>query len=96
MKVVYHPAVQKDVNAILQYYDRISNQLGDDFWTELIAHIESASKKPERYHSVTAHLRRVNLRRFPYHILYRILPGGIRITAVRHHRQHPKLKMRRR
>ena len=31
MKVVYHPAVQKDVNGILRHYDWISSALGDEF-----------------------------------------------------------------
>jgi len=35
MKVVYHPAVQKDVNGILRHYDEISPSLGDEFWSEL-------------------------------------------------------------
>jgi hypothetical protein len=29
------------------------------------------------------------LKRFPYHFLFREISGGIRITVVRHHRQHP-------
>jgi plasmid stabilization system protein ParE len=41
-------------------------------------------------------LRRANLKRFPYHFLYRILPDRIRITAVRHHRQNPRFGLQRR
>jgi RimJ/RimL family protein N-acetyltransferase len=32
MRVVYHPAVQRDVNRVLRRYDQISPRLGDAFW----------------------------------------------------------------
>ena len=35
MKVVYHPAVQRDVSRILRHYDGINDRLGDEFWEEL-------------------------------------------------------------
>lgn len=46
MKVVYHPLVQRDVTAILHYYDRISAGLGDAFWEELVSVIRAASENP--------------------------------------------------
>ena len=30
MKVVYHPAVQRDVSSILRHFDGINDRLGDD------------------------------------------------------------------
>jgi len=74
MKVVYHPAVQRDVSAILRYYDALSRRVGDEFWAELQMFIKAAAENPERFHPVTVHLRRANLRRFPYlpyHFLFR-------------------------
>ena len=49
MKVVYHPAVQKDVNGILRHYDGISASLGDEFWSELMAQIKAATQNPDRF-----------------------------------------------
>jgi plasmid stabilization system protein ParE len=89
MTVVYHPAVQQDVSKILRYYDGINNHLGDEFWNELKSFIAEAAAKPGRYHFDERGQRRVNLKRFPYHFLFREIPGGIRITVVRHHLQHP-------
>jgi plasmid stabilization system protein ParE len=90
MRVVYHPAVQRDVNRVLRRYDQISPRLGDAFWEELMMLIEAARATPERFHPSDGGLRRVNLKRFPYHFLYRILPRGIRVVVVRHHRRHPR------
>ena len=69
--------------------------LGDEFWEELNAFIDSAAANPQRFHFDEKHRRRVNLSRFPYHFLFREIPGGIRITVVRHHRHNPEFGSRR-
>jgi len=96
MTVVYHPAVQREVGAALRHYDRISPSLGDAFWNELMAWIEAARVAPRRFHFADCGLRRVNLKRFPYHVLYRQVAGGIRVIVVRHHRRHPSYGTKRR
>jgi toxin ParE1/3/4 len=95
MRVVYHPAVQKDVNGILKYYESVSSSLADEFWNELRRFIELLEENPDHSHPAERGLRRVNLRRFPYHILFRRLPMTIRITVVRHNKRHPGVGMRR-
>jgi len=89
MAVVYHPKVPAEVRAFLDYYDAISSDLGDSFWQELTDAIHYAREHPERHHFDRTGRRRSNLKRFPIHILFRILPGMIRITAVRHDKQDP-------
>ncbi len=96
MKVGYHAAVQQDVNRALRRYDRLSNRLGDEFWHELTACIEAAAANPLRFHPHARGLRRANLKRFPYHFLYRILSDRIRVIAVRHHKQSPHFGLQRR
>ena len=96
MRVGYHSAVQKEVNRALRRYDEISRRLGDSFWEELNKTIATAADRPERFHPVLGDLRRANLKRFPYHVLYRVLPDRIRVVAVRHHKQHPRTGMGRR
>ena len=96
MKVGYHPAVQNDVNRALRRYDHISRSLGDQFWDELKRHIQTAAVNPFRFRPYLKDLRRANLKRFPYHFLYRILSDRIRVTALRHHKQHPAFGLQRR
>jgi toxin ParE1/3/4 len=95
MKVGYHPAVQKDVNRALRRYDQFSERLGNEFWSELNKYIATAAANPLRFHRYLQDLRRANLKRFPYHFLYRILSDRIRIIAVRHHKQRPTFGLRR-
>jgi plasmid stabilization system protein ParE len=88
-EVEYHPKVPAEVQAFLEYYEAISPKLGDAFWLELSEAIERARDYPERHHFDRTGRRRSNLKRFPVHFLFRILPHSIRITAVRHERQAP-------
>ena len=89
MNVQFHPAVEQDAAEALQRYDEVSLILGDEFKKELQHVVALAAANPGRFHPVNSKFRRANLRRFPYHFLYREIPDGIRITLVRHHRRHP-------
>ena len=93
--VTYHPSVQRDVNRILKYYQNISDRLADEFWEELLDCIAAAALNPERFHSIEDGLHRVNLKKYPYHFLFRTRGGKIRITVVRHNKRHPKLSVER-
>jgi toxin ParE1/3/4 len=95
MRVVYHPAVQGDVSRILRHYDSIHGRLGDEFWEELESSIQRAVANPQHFHFEARDRRRVNLKRFPYHFLFREIPEGIRITVIRHHRQRPEHGLKR-
>ncbi len=89
MRLAYHPLVQRDVREILRYYDRISPRLGDEFWAELSRLVELVSDNPHRFHFADRGLRRANMRRFPYHLLFRVKADGIRVIVVRHDKRHP-------
>jgi plasmid stabilization system protein ParE len=95
VKVQYHPDVADDVAEALQRYDLVSQRLGEEFKQELRQVIALAATNPGRFHPVNSRFRRANLKRFPYHFLYRQLPDGIRITLVRHHHRHPDYGMER-
>jgi toxin ParE1/3/4 len=97
MRLIYNPRVQHDVTEILAHYDEVgSPDLGDAFFDELCTRAELARQNPERFHRVRGKLRRVNLRRFPYHFLFRIGGDVVRVLVVRHNRRHPSLGLRRR
>ena len=96
MKVVYHPRVRKDVSQAQRRYDRISVRLGDEFWEELMALIDKAASNPLRYRIYSEPLRRANLKRFPYHFLFRVVSEGIRVTVIRHNKRHPGFGLDRR
>ncbi len=95
MRIEYHPAVEQDVMEALQRYDTVSRHLGEEFNLELRRMIAMAETNPDRFHLIKPGLHRANLKRFPYHFIYRELPDGIRVTLVRHHRRNPHFGMER-
>ena len=89
MRLAYHPQVQRDVNRILRHYDQISSRLGDEFWEELMRLVALVRAKPERFHFGDRGLRPANMRRFPYHLMFRQRPQGVRVIVLRHTRDGP-------
>lgn len=97
MRLVFHPKLSSDVDAIMDYYRGLETpKLADEFYEELRCSMLRAAANPELYSVRERDLRRVNLDRFPYHFLFRIVEDGIRILVVRHHQRNPKLGARRR
>lgn len=96
MRLSFNPLVQKDINSILRRYDAISTKLGDKFFTELNAAFDIVLRNPQRGHLSDPDVRRFNLTTFPFHFLYRVLSGRVRVTIVKHNKRRPQLGNRRR
>jgi len=90
MRLVLHRLVRSDVDEIMDYYEGAEHpELAEDFYRELRGVMQVVAQRPERYHFFKGELRRVNLKRFPYHFLYRVVGDTVRILIVRHNRRHP-------
>jgi plasmid stabilization system protein ParE len=97
MRVTLHPKVHSDVEAIMDYYEGVaSRELADDFYAELRYFILDAVQRSESFSIRERDIRRVNLHRFPYHFLFRIVGDVFRVLVVRHHRRHPSFGAHRR
>jgi plasmid stabilization system protein ParE len=97
MRLILHGKVHSDVHAIMEYYESVaSRELADDFYAELRRLMLDAAERPESFSIRERDLRRVNLHRFPYHFLFRIVGDAVRILVVRHHRRQPSLGIHRR
>lgn len=92
----FNQGVAVDLQGIIAFYETKSGTaLADAFYQELIQRIDQVLENPQQFPFSTGDRRRVNLRRFPYHILYRIELGVVRILVLRHHHQDPKYGTRR-
>ena len=97
MRLVLHPKVYSDIDKIMEYYERVATpKLADEFYAELRHFMEQAADRPESFSVRERDIRRVNLQRFPYHFLFRIVGDVVRILVVRHHSRRPSLGIRRR
>jgi plasmid stabilization system protein ParE len=91
MRLVLHRRIRSDVDEIMDYYERAEHpELADDFYRELRHFMIDAARRPYRNHIFKGDLRRANLKRFPYHFLYRVVDDCVRILVVRHHRRDPE------
>ena len=97
MQLVLHPKIYSDVSTIMDYYEQVATpELADEFYRELRYFIQLAAERPESFAIRKRDIRRANLRRFPYHFLFRAVGGSVRILVVRHHRRHPSFESGRR
>ena len=97
MRLEFHRQIATDIARIMDYYEDVAGpKLADEFYTELRTFFQKAADSSEAYDIRERDLRRVNLERFPYHFLFRIVPDRVRILVVRHHRRRPSLGVHRR
>ena len=90
MNVGFHPAAIRDTREITAYYREISPELAIEFQTELEATLLKAAHNPGHFHPApNSNYRRANLKRFPYHALYGVKAGRIRVFVVKHHKREP-------
>lgn len=97
MRLEFHPLARSDISRIMDHYEDAGGpEIADEFYSELWWFLHKELKFPEGYAIRERDIRRVNLDRFPFHFLYRIVGERIRILAVRHHRRRPSLAAHRR
>jgi len=92
MRPVLHPKVYSDIDSIMAYYEEVATtELANEFYAELRHFMTEAATRPESCAVRERDIRRVNLHRFPYHFLFRIVGDAVRILVIRHHSRHPSL-----
>ena len=97
MRLEFHPLARSDISRIMEYYEDAGGpELADEFYSELWTFFRKAANSPDSYAIRARNIRRVNLDKFPFHFLYRIVNGRVRILVVRHHSRRPSLGLRRR
>lgn len=88
--VSVHRSARREVSEIVAYLDdKAGEKTGDAFFAELMGALESLREDHARHHFYRGDLRRLNLKRFPYHVLYRVHLTVVRVLVIRHHHRHP-------
>jgi len=85
----FHQLAERELNEAAQYYDVEEPGLGLSFLQELDHCLQSIEAHPEAGAILRGSVRRRLLRRFPYALLYKIKPSGIRILAVMNLKRRP-------
>ena len=76
--------------------DDYGERVASRFWLELQKVFKTIGEDPKRSHiDGFSGLRRVNLDKFPFHILFEELEDRTRIQVLRHHARKPTCGLRR-
>ena len=91
MVVIFHPEVDKDlVDAVTYYESEAGQELAIEFYSELLRCVEIIGHRAKSFPLYVAGLRRLNFRRFPYHILFEMITDDVvQIMTVKHDAMHP-------
>jgi plasmid stabilization system protein ParE len=98
MRLEFHPAVQRDFNDAISYYESAGGpRLADRFEAEFHASIAAVKTAPRQFsfYQQSSVLRPIRLQSFPYVIVYREIPHAVRVTLLRHEKRHPRFAIAR-
>jgi mRNA-degrading endonuclease RelE of RelBE toxin-antitoxin system len=87
--VVFDPAASEELFAAVAWYDKERKGLGDEFLLEVRRAVHRVEENPEAWAPLSRRSRRCRVRRFPYGVIYQILPTRIRVMAVAHLHREP-------
>src|SRR3989338_6574619 len=85
----FHRLADRELNEAAQYYDLEDPGLGSSFLEEVDRCVQSIEDHPEAGMILRGSVSRRLLQRFPYALLYKIKPDGIRILAVMNLKRRP-------
>ena len=83
----FHPAAAEDLLAASVYYATIRASLGAAFVDRVEVAVSRAWQAPLTGSPVSANLRRIFVRRFPYSVIFAVEDARIFIVAVAHFRR---------
>lgn len=98
MIVVYHPEVQSDFNAALDYYEDAGANLADRFEAEFRVAMAAIAEHPRRFpfYLRSRIFRRARLPSFRYVVVFREVGSGVRVLVLKSEKRHPRLGLGRR
>jgi toxin ParE1/3/4 len=96
MSVRFHSAARAELVAARNWYERVREELGGAFVSEVERVVALIEEHPDRFPFHDGRVRRASLRRFPFSIFFEDIDGARHIWAVFHHRRNPSTIARRR
>jgi plasmid stabilization system protein ParE len=87
--VVFRRAARQDYAAAVAWYESKRAGLGAEFAIEIRRRLVAAPKVLKSGVIVEGNVRRMKIRRFPFHIFYRIRGGQLVVIAIFHARRNP-------
>ena len=89
MPIVSHPEADEELVGAALWYEERQPGLGDDFLEAFEHTLRCIEAEPERWPKIRGENHKLNLRRFPYALVYSIEPDAIHLKAVMHLHRRP-------
>ena len=89
MKFAFHPEAKAEFFAAIEYYENCEPGLGSDFAIEVRSAIENILSFPNAWPIMENDVRRCQVRRFPYCVIYSPDEVMVFILAVMHLHRDP-------
>lgn len=89
MKFSFHPDAEAEFLDAINYYEGCEQGLGHDFAIEVHSAIENILSFPKAWAILEDGIRRCQIRRFPYGIVYYNDENNILVLAVMHLHRNP-------
>lgn len=90
MKIRFLLPARRELRHAVRYYNVQRTRLGDEFRDEVWDTIQRIKRFPEAWHPLSSSIRRCQMNRFPYGLIYAISANEILILAVAHLHQAPE------
>jgi hypothetical protein len=95
MNVIVLPPADIELDEAIKFYNTQLPGLGDQFYHEFIVTIDLLKRTPFGWKKMGKNTRKINIKRFPYLILYIIDNNDIFITCIAHQHRNPRYYMQR-
>ena len=95
LRVIARDEAEADIAEAALWYERRCAGLGAEFVRAVDECFELLSQQPDVFPVVYRSARLGLLHKFPYLVVYRVLPDFISVVAVMHGRRHPRRWMSR-
>lgn len=90
MKIRFLLPARRELKDAVHYYNAQRARLGDEFRDEVWETIQRIKKFPEAWHPLSASIRRCQMNRFPYGLIYVASKNEILVIAVAHLHRAPE------
>ena len=89
MKYYFSPEAKFEIKESEDFYNNEQPGLGKEFLEEVRHAARAIAQNPEVWQKTYKDFRRYFLSRFPFHLIYRIHPDAVEVTAVSHNKRRP-------
>ena len=89
MNIILIPPSDKELEEAIDYYNDQMPGLGEQFYNAFLSSADYISIAPDAWRKVGSNTRRINIKRFPYLILYVLDGNDILITCIAHQHRNP-------